>query len=234
MTNITSSASTLTASATNNPLGGTIVKSSKIDPITAVQDSIDSLSLSLFEALRGLRDAAAPESAFQVQTTQSDPAFTDGVTPPATSYNTNESPTRPTVLNRDPDYEDFLLAYHHKEPLALDLISKAGEKVPKSREEYIKCRAKVQKEKDQSLVSKLSKDILDKSHDISDLVANLPGMHRTKAQQMERISELLNENKCLEQELKDVHQEATMKRDLIRNMLLQVTCSALGIAEEDD
>eukprot|EP00577_Skeletonema_sp_RCC1716_P012582 CAMPEP_0113428924 /NCGR_PEP_ID=MMETSP0013_2-20120614/32145_1 /TAXON_ID=2843 ORGANISM="Skeletonema costatum, Strain 1716" /NCGR_SAMPLE_ID=MMETSP0013_2 /ASSEMBLY_ACC=CAM_ASM_000158 /LENGTH=380 /DNA_ID=CAMNT_0000317551 /DNA_START=85 /DNA_END=1227 /DNA_ORIENTATION=+ /assembly_acc=CAM_ASM_000158 len=36
--------------------------SSKIDPITAVQDSIDSLALSLFEALRGVRDAVAPES----------------------------------------------------------------------------------------------------------------------------------------------------------------------------
>ncbi len=34
----------------------------KIDPITAVQDSIDSLALSLFEALRGVRDAVAPES----------------------------------------------------------------------------------------------------------------------------------------------------------------------------
>jgi len=36
--------------------------STKIDPITAVQDSIDSLALSLFEALRGVRDAVAPES----------------------------------------------------------------------------------------------------------------------------------------------------------------------------
>eukprot|EP00986_Skeletonema_menzelii_P000755 scaffold213_cov150-Skeletonema_menzelii.AAC.4 len=36
--------------------------STKIDPVTAVQDSIDSLALSLFEALRGVRDAVAPES----------------------------------------------------------------------------------------------------------------------------------------------------------------------------
>ena len=35
---------------------------SKIDPVTCVQDSIDSLALSLFEALRGVRDAVAPES----------------------------------------------------------------------------------------------------------------------------------------------------------------------------
>ena len=117
-----------------------------------------SLSLSLFEALRGLRDAAAPESAFQVQTTQSDPSSIDKVTSaqPDSCHNTHGTTTRSTVLNRDPDYEDFLLAYHHKEPLALDLISKTGEKVPKSREEYIKFRAKVQKEKDQSLVSKVN------------------------------------------------------------------------------
>lgn len=195
-----------------------------------------SLSLSLFEALRGLRDAAAPESAFQVQTTESDPPSMDAVTSAQSDscHNTHGNTTRSTGLNRDPDYEDFLLAYHHKEPLALDLISKTGEKVPKSREEYIKFRAKVQKEKDQSLVSKLSKDILDKSHDISELVSNLPGMHRTKAQQMKRISELLDENNSLEQELKDVHKEATMKRDQIRTMLQKVTCSALGIVDEED
>ena len=35
---------------------------SRVDPITALQDSIDRLSLSMFEALRGLRDAVAPES----------------------------------------------------------------------------------------------------------------------------------------------------------------------------
>ena len=81
---------------------------------------------------------------------------------------------------------------------------------------------------------KLSKDILDKSHDISELVANLPGMHRTKEQQMKRISELLDENKSLEQELEDVHKEATIRRDQIRTMLQNVTCSALGIAEQED
>lgn len=36
--------------------------STKIDPVTAVQDSIDSLALSLFEALRGVRDAVADSS----------------------------------------------------------------------------------------------------------------------------------------------------------------------------
>ena len=34
----------------------------KIDPVTAVQDSIDALALSLFEALRGVRDAVATTS----------------------------------------------------------------------------------------------------------------------------------------------------------------------------
>ena len=34
----------------------------KVDHITSLQEGIDGLSLSLFEALRGLRDAVAPES----------------------------------------------------------------------------------------------------------------------------------------------------------------------------
>lgn len=196
---------------------------------------LSSLSLSLFEALRGLRDAAAPESAFQPQITpQPEVTSTERVShTPGAENNTASNRHNSTVPNRDPDYEDFLLAYHHKEPLALDLISKTGGKVPKSREEYIKFRAKVQKEKDQSLVSKLSKDILDKSLDIGELVANLPGMHRTKAEQMDRISELLDENKRLEKELKDVYQEAATKRDQIRSTLQRVTCSALSIEEED-
>ena len=36
--------------------------SCRVDPIAAVQDSIDGLALALFEALRGVRDAVAPES----------------------------------------------------------------------------------------------------------------------------------------------------------------------------
>ena len=39
------------------------VKKKKVDPVTAVQDGVDGLALSLFEALRGARDAAVPPSA---------------------------------------------------------------------------------------------------------------------------------------------------------------------------
>ncbi len=39
-----------------------LVQKKMIDPVTAVQDSIDALALSLFEALRGVRDAVATPS----------------------------------------------------------------------------------------------------------------------------------------------------------------------------
>lgn len=54
---MTSPATTALASASSSSSS-----TAKIDPVTAVQDSIDALALSLFEALRGVRDAVATTS----------------------------------------------------------------------------------------------------------------------------------------------------------------------------
>jgi len=54
---MTSPATTALASASPSSSS-----TAKIDPVTAVQDSIDALALSLFEALRGVRDAVATNS----------------------------------------------------------------------------------------------------------------------------------------------------------------------------
>jgi len=54
---MTSPATTALASASSSSSS-----TAKIDPVTAVQDSIDALALSLFEALRGVRDAVATNS----------------------------------------------------------------------------------------------------------------------------------------------------------------------------
>jgi len=169
----------------------------KIDPITAVQDSIDTLSLSLFEALRGLRDAVAP-----------------------------------TIDHEDMEYEDFLMAYAKDQPYALELIEASDGNPPKSRDEYLKLRAKNEMKKHAELVPKLAQGVLGASDKLDTLVSELPGMHRTKAEQMDRIQELLDENKVVDEELQEVYKKTEIRRDEIRLALQKVTCRALGIEEE--
>ena len=117
----------------------------KIDPVTCVQDSIDSLALSLFEALRGVRDAVAPESLETpgLSTQQQKPivpisAFKDqndieelGTKPTAkdillNKLNVNYYPPRAFDL-LEPDYESFIMAYLNDEPYAKELVDRFAE-----------------------------------------------------------------------------------------------------------
>ena len=114
--------------------------STKIDPITAVQDSIDSLALSLFEALRGVRDAVAPESLGSGAATNtnnnngqsSSTAFREGeeLSDNATAkemllneLNTDYFPPRAFDL-LEPDYDAFLLAYLGENVHAKELVDR--------------------------------------------------------------------------------------------------------------
>ena len=121
---------------------------SKIDPVTCVQDSIDSLALSLFEALRGVRDAVAPESletpGLSTSTQQQQPivpisAFKDkddieelhGTKPTAkeillNKLNMEYYPSRAFDL-LEPDYESFIMAYLNDEPHAKELVDRFTE-----------------------------------------------------------------------------------------------------------
>jgi len=116
----------------------------KIDPITAVQDSIDSLALSLFEALRGVRDAVAPES-LEVpgMRAANNPGGTAATATPALSafgepsdemekdatakerllngLNVDYFPPRAFDL-LEPDYDAFLLAYLSDHLYAQELV----------------------------------------------------------------------------------------------------------------
>jgi hypothetical protein len=67
------------AVAANNEEGG---RKKKVDPVTAVQDGVDGLALSLFEALRGARDAAVPPSTAVVV---DDPSSASALPPPSSS-----------------------------------------------------------------------------------------------------------------------------------------------------
>lgn len=51
-----------TTAAPSSAADGDETQTKIVDPITSLQDAIDGLSLAMFESLRSLRDAVAPES----------------------------------------------------------------------------------------------------------------------------------------------------------------------------
>ena len=189
----------------------------KIDPVTQVQDAIDGLALSLFEALRGIRDAMAPEAL---------------VAGDATSTNTNGAKVGSTRNQDEADFDDFLIAYHNQEPHALEVAQKAGGKPPQSKEEYLKILARMDFESDIGTAQRLAGEILDKSREVEELGDHLPGMERSKEEQMDKIATLIEENRTIDRQLEEKHREASEKRDEVRTMLREVTCSTLGIEEE--
>jgi hypothetical protein len=206
------------------------VKSEKIDPITEIQDAIDSLSLSLFEALRALRNAVAPES-FSMENELKGSVEEETITS-ANLSQTRSVMGRSAIDYEDMDYDDFLMAYHEDDPFALELIKISDGKPPKTREEYLKLRAMNEMKIAMNVTKSQAENILSKSAALDDLVAALPGMNRTKKEQMDRIQELLDENKKVDDELRLVYQEAEKKRQEIRMALKKVTCKALCIEQD--
>ena len=196
----------------------------KIDPVTQVQDAIDGLALSLFEALRGIRDATAPEALVGEASTNNANNATN---------NTNGSKGGTSTSSQDEaDFDDFLIAYHNQDPHALEVAQKAGGKPPQSKEEYLKVLARMDFESDVGTAQRLAGEILAKSREVEELVDDLPGMGRSKEEQMDRIAALIEENRTVDRQLEEKHREASERRDEVRTMLREVTCSALGIEEE--
>jgi hypothetical protein len=357
-------------------------QSTKIDPITAVQDSIDSLALSLFEALRGVRDAVAPESletgaaaanknnnvgkstvAFREAEELADNATAEERL--LNGLNVDYFPPRAFDL-LEPDYDAFLLAYlsgniHAKELVdrymkmeawkkredgvvqstssksndavtknynnedsnnveigdvgyefrkefdsgwytgkvteilltvvgntrdrrcvyndgdvedlsseelhrlaKLDPNSKFYAKKPKisiklmvkqtsqeeedddnedesavskiriplTQEEYTQFLIDSEHQRDIQTTQRLAQKILNKSAEVDNLVATLPGMDRTRDMQMTRIEELLERNHQVGKALDEAHILAKKRLEEVRKVLGETTCLALGLEEE--
>lgn len=211
------------------PQTGRTIKSNKVDSITEIQDSIDSLSLSLFEALRGLRDAVAPEFSKDVIEDAGDPNSQHSQSDDAGA---RAALQRSAIDYKDMDYDDFLMAYHQDNPYALELIRSADGKPPKTRAEYTKLRGMNEMKIAMNVTKTHAEHILSKSALVDDLVSALPGMNRTKQEQMERIQELLEQNKTSEEDLLRAYHEATRKRNEIRSELELIACKALNILQE--
>ena len=63
-------------------------------------------------------------------------------------------------------------------------------------------------------------------------MANLPGMHRTRDEQMERINELIQQNHEVTRELEEAYVIAQKRREEVRVALGESTCLALGVEED--
>jgi hypothetical protein len=163
----------------------------------------------MFEALRGLRDAVAPESG-------------------NLGGNGNNE-------NSEPDFEEFWQSYRSGDPTTVSTALKVNGGIkPQKREDFIRIHAKIEMEKDAELVTQLASTVLEKSSDIDDRVAGLPGMHRTRSEQMKYIDKLLELNSEAAKELEETYALAQQRRDLVRAFVRDNTCAALGIVEDTD
>mmetsp|Transcript_25440 Transcript_25440/g.53606 ORF Transcript_25440/g.53606 Transcript_25440/m.53606 type:complete len:151 (-) Transcript_25440:849-1301(-) len=113
----------------------------KIDHITSLQEGIDGLSLSLFEALRGLRDAVAPESGNLGGVQQGNNNINDGF---------NNSPTD----SSENDFEEFCLSYQNGDPETKALVIKHATTAPTREKDFRQIHEKIQEQKDDDLVKK--------------------------------------------------------------------------------
>lgn len=190
----------------------------KVDHITSLQEGIDGLSLSLFEALRGLRDAVAPESG-NLGGIQQGNTNSEGV---------NSSPTE----SSENDFEEFCQSYQNGDPDTLAMVQKLTATPPQQREDFLRIHKKVEMEKDAELVKKVASTVLEKSADIDRRVSSLPGMHRTRTEQMKLIEELIGKNRNTARILEDTYNRAEKQRKKVRAFVRDHTCESLGIIED--
>ncbi len=107
-----------------------------------------------------------------------------------------------------------------------------GINFPLSQNEYTKLLLESEQQRDVQTTQQLAQDILAKSRAVDDLVANLPGMNRTRDMQLERITELIEVNHVVTKELEEAYKVAKERREEVRIALGESTCLALGVEEE--
>ena len=105
-------------------------------------------------------------------------------------------------------------------------------RIPLTQEEYTQFLIDTEHQRDIQTTQRLAQTILNKSEQVDNLVAGLPGMHRTRDMQMERIEELLVQNHQVAKELDEVHVLAKERLQEVRKVLGETTFLALGVEEE--
>ena len=198
----------------------------------------DGLSLAMFEALRGLRDAVAPESGNLGRT-----AVPGNLDTPAAASSSSEPDSEELwnlYRNKDPHVVASLTEFLEKHPSGNNTAGSAETNsdhptaaLPRTREEFIRLHAKMEMNKDTELVMRLAGTVLEKSRDIDQRVnETIPGMHRTRQEQMQTIEQLMQRNQHVAEQLEQAFVTAKQRRDACRAYIHRHTSRALGIEEE--
>ena len=191
----------------------------------------------MFEALRGLRDAVAPESG--------------NLGPAQNTTNNNNNPTNTNAAEQStstsasshptnyPDAEELWQAYRVGDPSVAALFHKATHEwhlvssPPTTRADVVALHARLEEHRDTQLVQQFANALLTKSRWIDHYVAhNIPGMHRTRTGQMDRIDQLIHQNAAALHELQETQALAVQTQRACRKFVEGTTCAALGIEEE--
>lgn len=104
--------------------------------------------------------------------------------------------------------------------------------MPQKRDDFVRLYTKMEMEKDTELVTELASIVLKKSEQIDLRVNTLPGINRTKQQQMLRIQQLIALNEQASTEVESLYLTAKQRRDSCRTFIMDHTCEALGIEED--
>jgi len=161
----------------------------------------------MFEALRGLRDAVAPESG-NLGNNQNDEG--------------NEQ-------QRQPNAEELWTLYQARDEIVLEMTKGASFS---SKDAFVDWYNATEYQKDADLVEKHASAVLRQSAAIDSAVADLPGMHRTRDEQMAYIEQLIHDNTQAASELETAYATALERRNQCRQFVQDNTSRALGIDEE--
>lgn len=174
----------------------------------------------MFEAMRGLRDAVAPESGNLGNNTSS----------------MNNSNGAAALGNTD--VEEMWQAYCNGDNAVVALVQKYSNSTTTTKgiqkfDDFVAWHAAMEREKDAELVETLAAAVLEKSDQIDAALQHVTGMHRTRVEQLRYIEELIAANAAAANELETVYQTAVSRRDECRQFIRDQTSVALGIEEEE-
>jgi hypothetical protein len=178
----------------------------------------------MFEALRRLRDAVAPESG--------NLGVSHGNQQPL--QDSQAAAASPSASSEPENTDELWNLYRSGDGEVVARVHRATRGVPvQKRDEFVRVHAKLEMEKDAELVSSLAASVLQRSAEIDGMVDSLPGMNRTREEQMRIIEGLISLNREAAQELEDAHAAATERQAACRAFVQRHTCEALGIDEPD-
>jgi len=188
----------------------------------------------MFEALRSLRDAVAPESG---NLGVSSAAAAVGAPPQGDAAGSAAPTSSSSSTSAEPDLDELWNLYKNGDAEVVGRIRDAcggnGSALPQRREDFVRLHAKMEMEKDTELVTRLASTVLDKSDQINAQLDAVPGMNRTRDQQLQIIEGLISLNQKAAADLEDAYRTAVARRASCRRYVQANTCAALGIHEDD-